>query len=126
MQHPERIGPYWVVQPIGPGATGITYLAVTDVREESPPLIVCVKVPHPRWASDPRYIQAFENEARIASLLDHLHIVPLRRVGRDEEGRPYLAYRYVEGIDLSELLRAMNDADEQLGWTLVLARKSVV
>lgn len=55
MQHPERIGPFWVVQPIGPGATGITYLAVTDVSEASPPLIVCVKVPHSRWAADPRF-----------------------------------------------------------------------
>ncbi|MEQ9075875.1 MAG: protein kinase [Sandaracinaceae bacterium] len=120
MQHPERIGPFWVVQPIGPGATGITYLAVTDVSEASPPLIVCVKVPHSRWAADPRFRAAFENEARIASLLDHPNIVPLRRIGRDEHGRPYLAYRYVEGMDLSELLLAMNVSGEQLGWPLVL------
>lgn len=120
MQHPERIGPFWVVQPIGPGATGITYLAVTDVSEASPPLIVCVKVPHSRWAADPRFLEAFENEARIASLLDHPNIVPLRRIGRDDNGRPYLAYRYVEGMDLGELLRAMNGSGEQLGWPLVL------
>lgn len=116
---PGRIGPYRIVQRISAGGAGVTYLALSEAVAESA-LLVCVKTPHPMWAHDSRYLRVFENEARFAGLLDHPHIVPLRDVGTGAGERLYLAYRFIEGLDLGELIAGVRDGRQQLAWPLLV------
>ncbi len=118
MRNPERIGPFRVVERINPGGAGITYLAVRDGQPSSP--IVCVKTPHPMHARDSPYLATFETEARFARLLRHPHIVALLDVGVDHtDGRRYLAYALIEGLDLAEMIRSYRKASEQIEWYVV-------
>lgn len=98
MRHPDRVANYRIVHRVGRGATGRTYIAVRDAASDEISYVVCLKTPPPRFADDPVYIRDFENEARIASLLQHPHIVPLQDHGIDvERNIRFLAFRYVEG-----------------------------
>ena len=118
LRDPEWIGPYRVIQRIGSGGTGATFLALANSSAHASRLLCCVKTPLARWARDPAYLRAFENEAQIASLLDHPNIVRLHDVGADR-GQPYLAYPLIEGIDLGELIESVRDHRQQLAWPLV-------
>ncbi|MEZ4340986.1 MAG: serine/threonine-protein kinase, partial [Sandaracinaceae bacterium] len=118
LRDPEWIGPYRVIHRIGSGGTGATFLALADSSAHASRLLCCVKTPLARWARDPAYLRAFENEAHIASHLDHPNIVRLHDVGVDR-GQPYLAYPLIEGLDLGELIASTRDRGQQLAWPLV-------
>ena len=85
---------------IGQGAMGAVYLA-RDTASGRP---VALKLLTPELSQDERFRQRFLREAEIAGSLDHPHIVPILRLG-EEEDRLFLAMAHVEGSDLRELLR---------------------
>jgi serine/threonine-protein kinase len=60
---------------------------------------VVVKRIAPEHADDPRYLDLFLDEARIASRLSHPNIVQLFEVG-EADGVPYAAMEYVKGVSL--------------------------
>lgn len=120
MRHPDRVANYRIVHRVGRGATGRTYIAVRDAASDEISYVVCLKTPPPRFADDPVYIRDFENEARIASLLQHPHIVPLQDHGIDvERNIRFLAFRYVEGPDLSEVIEGHAVQGQQMPWPAV-------
>lgn len=57
------------------------------------------------YRNEPEFHRMFLEEARIAGLLRHTHVVSVLDVGEDERG-PYLLMDYVDGISVSELIRA--------------------
>ena len=117
MRHPERVANYRIVHRVGRGATGRTYIAVRDAAGHDVAYVVCLKTPPPRFADDPAYVRDFENEARIASLLQHPHIVPLQDHGLDAERNiRFLAFRYVEGPDLSEVIEGHAKLGRRMPW----------
>ena len=55
-------------------------------------------------ARDPVFRARFERECRIATAIDHPHVVPVLHAGA-ERGRLYVTMRYVDGTDLHALVR---------------------
>jgi serine/threonine-protein kinase len=86
---------------LGRGGMGVVYLA------EQPELgrKVAIKVIAPALASDPDYLERFRRESRLAAAIEHPNAIPIYEAGVADEDTPYLVMRYVEGEDLSSLLR---------------------
>jgi len=86
---------------LGRGGMGVVYLA------EQPELgrKVAIKVIAPSLASDPDYLERFRRESRLAAAIEHPNAIPIYEAGVADEDTPYLVMRYVEGEDLSSLLR---------------------
>src|SRR3954466_12482399 len=86
---------------LGRGGMGVVYLA------EQPELRrrVAIKVIAPALASDPDYLERFRRESRLAAAIEHPNAIPIYEAGVAGEEMPYLVMRYVEGEDLSSLLR---------------------
>ncbi len=64
---------------------------------------VAIKRMLPTLSLDPAFGQMFVNEARIASLLHHEHVVSVLDFDRDAEGRYFLVMELVRGVDLRKL-----------------------
>jgi serine/threonine-protein kinase len=76
---------------------GIVFRAHRETDGET----VALKVLREELAEDELYRSRFEREARIASELDHEHVVPVVDYG-ESSGRLYLAALYVQGVSLAE------------------------
>src|SRR5262245_7547618 len=72
----------------------------TDTRLDR---AVAIKVISQRLASDPRFRERFDREARAISALDHPHICTLYDVG-EHDGSSYLVMQYLEGETLAQRL----------------------
>src|SRR4051794_37738388 len=64
---------------------------------------VAIKRLHPHLAGEPEFVQMFLDEARLAALLHHPHVVPILEVGTSENGY-YLVMEYVEGDTLARIM----------------------
>ena len=62
--------------------------------------VVALKKILPQVAEDEEFIQMFEDEARIASQLEHPHIARTLDFGRVPGGDYYIAFEYVHGKDM--------------------------
>ena len=90
---------YRIARLIGRGATGAVYLAEDPQGQR-----VALKVLIPELARNERFRERFLREARIAASLDEPHIVPTLATG-SEDGVLYLVMRFVDGLDLREILK---------------------
>ena len=90
---------YRIARLIGRGATGGVYLA-----EDADGQQVALKVLIPELARNERFRERFLREARIAASLDEPHVVPTLATGSDD-GMLYLVMRFVDGLDLREILK---------------------
>ncbi len=72
---------------------------------------------------DGREIAALVREARVTGTLEHPHIVPIHALGRDEDGRPLIIMKRVDGRSWRELLDAGEmTLDENLDVLIAVAR----
>ncbi len=95
----RQLGPYEILSLLGAGGMGEVYRG-RDVKLGRE---VALKVLARSAAGDPAYLQRFEEEARLASVLNHPNIVTIYGVG--EEGDiAYIAMELVRGRTLRELL----------------------
>jgi DNA-binding beta-propeller fold protein YncE len=106
----EQIGTeflgYRIEELIGQGGMGVVYRAY-DLRLKR---TVALKLVAPDLALDERFRERFSRESELAMSLEHPNVVPIHDAG-DLDGRLYLAMRYVEGTDVSALLRAEGALD---------------
>lgn len=116
---PSEIGGHRILQQIGRGAAGRTYLALGDELTHQARLLICIKAPSPVFARDPRYVEDFRNEAEMASLLTHPHILRPIGGGVGNAHPPFLVYPFVEGLDLGELIAGVRRDGQQLAWPVV-------
>jgi serine/threonine-protein kinase len=92
---PERI--------LGEGGMGRVYLARhTRIRQKR----VAVKVLHPEFFGNAHVLARFQREAETAAAISHPNVVTVLDVDRTPHGLPYLVTEYLDGIDLSEQLKA--------------------
>ncbi len=85
---------------LGQGGMGAVYRAV-DTKLGRP---VAIKVLSPGTVSSPDADRRFREEARLASALNHPHIVTIYSV-EESEGREFIVMEYVEGETLLERAR---------------------
>jgi serine/threonine protein kinase/tetratricopeptide (TPR) repeat protein len=95
-----QIGSYRIEAKIGEGGMGVVYRAI-DTRLNRP---VAIKV-LPDVLADAAARRHFQREAKMASSLNHPHILTVYDAG-EWEGRQYLVTEYVDGGSLSGWARA--------------------
>ena len=95
-----RIAGYRIEARLGRGGMGEVYRAVQLSLDRR----VALKVLPPKLAADDVFRRRFLRESRIAASIDHPSIIPIYETGEDG-GLLYIAMRYVDGMDLSTLLR---------------------
>src|SRR4051812_42795464 len=98
-----RLGSYTLFEKIGRGGMAELFLARQETELGATRLVV-VKVILPGFASDKRFAEMLIHEAKLAARLGHRNIAQVIELGR-ENGRLFIAMEYVEGVDLTALLR---------------------
>ena len=92
---------YRIEEQIGRGGMGLVYRAEhLNLRRRA-----AIKIIAPELAEASGFRERFNREARIAAALQHPNIVTVYDAG-EEDGLLYLAMQYIEGSDLSAVLRS--------------------
>ncbi|MGI8780835.1 MAG: protein kinase domain-containing protein [Solirubrobacteraceae bacterium] len=92
---------YRIEERIGRGGMGLVYRAEhLNLRRRA-----AIKIIAPELAEASGFRERFNREARIAAALQHPNIVTVYDAG-EENGLLYLAMQYIEGSDLSAVLRS--------------------
>ncbi|MFL5946217.1 MAG: protein kinase domain-containing protein [Gaiellaceae bacterium] len=94
-----QLGGYRIEDVVGRGGMGVVYRA-TEVALERP---VALKLIAPELADDAGFRERFLRESRLAASLDHPGILPVYAAG-EVDGQLYIASRFVDGIDLRQLV----------------------
>ena len=84
---------------LGRGGMGTVYQA-RDIRLGRS---VALKLLAPELAENERFRARFLRESQLAASLDHPNVIPIYAAG-EADGQLYLAMRYVQGVDLRQLL----------------------
>jgi hypothetical protein len=95
-----RVSGYRIEARIGRGGMGEVYRA----EQLSLGRKVALKVLRPDLAADDGFRRRFLRESMIAAAIDHPSVIPIYDAG-EVDGLLYIAMRYVDGSDLSTLLR---------------------
>lgn len=113
-----RLEHFELQERIGIGGMGAVFRA-TDLRLQR---IVALKVLSPSQSRDPSSVQRFLNEAQAGARFDHENIARVFHVGQDR-GIHFIAFEYVEGVNLRDLIRANGrlDPGEAVSYTLQIA-----
>ncbi len=102
--HPERIGPYRILEVLGEGGMGVVYRA-----EQTEPIQREVALKLIRRGLDTGQVVArFAAEQQVLALMDHPNIAKVLDAGSDEVGRPYFVMELVRGVPITEYC-AQND-----------------
>ena len=88
---------FQLIRPHAQGGIGQVWLA----RDSELQREVAVKEIKPRYAEREDHRARFVREAEITGSLEHPGIVPVYSMGRNAEGRPYYAMRFIRGESLS-------------------------
>jgi len=93
-----RIGPYRLVREVGQGGMGIVFEAEQEVPVRRKVALKLIK-----WGMDTREVMArFESERQALALMNHPNIASVYEAGATEQGRPYFAMEFVQGIPITE------------------------
>ncbi len=99
--HPDRIGPYRVLQLLGEGGMGMVYLA-----EQHEPVHreVALKVLRAGVNTD-EVIARFESERQALAVMEHPNITRVYDAGATESGLPYFVMERVAGVPITDYAR---------------------
>ena len=90
----DRVGPYKVESVLGAGGMGCVYKAIGPDGEA-----VALKLVRAELALERMFRRRFDREVRMATRVDHPHVVPVVAAG-EHEGMPYLAQSWIQGGSL--------------------------
>lgn len=105
----EMFGNYRIDRQLGSGGMGVVH-AATDVRLDRE---VALKVMWPELAEEDGFRQRFEREATTLARVDSSHIVSIYDHGMQDDVL-YIVTQYVDGGDLSSLLRKRGKLSPEL------------
>ena len=105
---PRRFGRYQLVERIARGGMAEVFKAKSHGVEGFEKVVVVKRV-LPELADDPRFVETFLSEARLAVSLSHANIVQVFDLGREDDAY-FLAMEHVAGMDLALALRASRRA----------------
>jgi serine/threonine-protein kinase len=94
------LGPYRIERYIGRGGMGVVYLA----QHQHLGRRVALKLLAPELAGDESFRERFVRESRVAAKVDHPNVIPIYEAN-EVDGVYFIAMRYVDGVDLREILR---------------------
>ena len=94
----QRVKHYQIVNLIGEGGMGEVYLANDTILGRR----VALKVLPTFVSKDPERLRRFTQEARAASRLSHPNVCVVHEIGETDDGRPFIAMEYVEGVTLRQ------------------------
>ena len=97
---PDRLGDYRILRRIGGGGMGVVY----EAEHESLKSHVALKMMHPRFRTDEKYLRRFHIEAQAAAGLHHTNIVSVFDYG-EQEGVFYYAMQFIRGQSLDLVLK---------------------
>lgn len=98
----QRFGHYTIIRSIGHGGMGVVFLAErTDGEFKQRVALKLVR----QTIADPAAEKRFRSEREILASLNHPYIAQLHDGGVSDEGIPYFAMEYVEGMQLLEYAR---------------------
>ena len=98
----QRVKHYQIVNLIGEGGMGEVYLATDTTLGRR----VALKVLPTFVSKDPERLRRFTQEARAASRLSHPNVCVVHEIGETDDGRPFIAMEYVEGVTLRQRMRS--------------------
>jgi serine/threonine protein kinase/tetratricopeptide (TPR) repeat protein len=93
----HRFGPYRIVRELGRGGMGIVFEAVRDDGTFTKQVALKVAT---RAVYSPEFMYRFRDERQILARLEHPHIARLLDGGTAEDGIPYFAMEFVEGVPI--------------------------
>ena len=96
----DELADYRVESNVARGGMAIVYRA-RDIVLRRP---VALKVIAPELAMNENFRLRFKRESQLAAAIEHPGIIPIYRAG-EEDGRLYIAMRFVDGEDLGTVLR---------------------
>jgi hypothetical protein len=106
------IGRWEIIKRLGSGGMADVYLARAR-GEAGFEKLVAIKVMHPHLARNPRAVDHFLDEARLAARITHPNVVAIQDLGKI--GNDYvIVMDYVEGVDLERLLASARAAQRQV------------
>ena len=98
-QLPDQLGHYRILSQLGEGGMGAVFLA----EDTQLNCRLALKVPHFRATDDPKGIERFLREARLAQSIHHPYVCPIYDVGQ-VDGLHYLTMPLIEGAPLHRLI----------------------
>ena len=96
----HKVGRYTILCPLGAGGMGQIYLA----QDEQLGRKVALKMITRAFATDPRRVLRFQQEARAASALNHPNVCVIHETGVTDNDRHFIAMEYIQGITLRDKL----------------------
>lgn len=103
----HELGRFRILRPHAKGGLGLVSVALDKELNRE----VALKEIQPRYADDPSSRDRFVMEAEITGGLEHPGIVPVYALGRDANGRPFYAMRFVKGDSLKEAIDNFHSVD---------------
>lgn len=113
----EAIGRYRVESVLGRGAMGVVYKGYDEGIDR----YVAIKTVHRNLLSGEEgadWLQRFRREARAAGRCLHQNIVTVFEFG-EQDGMPFIVMEYVEGRELSDIIRSSDHIDRKQAVDLV-------
>ncbi|MBC7816210.1 MAG: protein kinase, partial [Planctomycetaceae bacterium] len=113
-----KLGHFEIQARIGAGGMGAVFHAM-DTRLQR---AVALKILSPSLSRDDAAVQRFRNEARAAARLDHENIARVYFIG-EELGLHFIAFEFISGTNLRELIRERSriDTTEAVNFVLQIA-----
>ncbi len=96
----QTIKHYEVLGQIGEGGMGEVYLA----RDITLGRRVALKLLPEFVSRNPDRLRRFKHEARLASTLSHPNVCVIHEIGETDEGQPFIAMEFIEGVTLRQQL----------------------
>lgn len=113
-----QLGHFQIEARIGAGGMGAVFRAM-DTRLQRG---VALKILSPSLSRDETAVQRFQNEARAAARLDHENVARVYFIG-EEQGLHFIAFEFITGTNLRELIRERGriEPNEAVNYVLQIA-----
>jgi serine/threonine protein kinase len=109
-----HLGHYVITDRIAQGGMGTVFRALEPALER----YVAIKVLRPEYASNPDYVQYFQEEARAVAALRHPNIVPIFYIGQ-EGNVVFFSMSYIDGETFDDWIEAKRwFTEEHAKWFL--------
>ena len=100
---PARLGRYTLTERIGVGGMAEVFVAVQDGPAGFQKRVVVKRI-LPHLAEDPRFVEMFQREAKLAAALHHTNIVQVFELGSEERAH-FIVMEAIEGLTVHRLAR---------------------